>query len=81
MKKKQTIKSLWTRDDVKTHLKEIDISGTQFSAALKHSKNFVTDTKRFGVPLYVEIILTLAVEYKRSGGDAKTILEKFANQV
>lgn len=81
MKEKTTTQSNWTRDDVQIHLKKIGMKGVQFSTALKKATNFVTDMKRFGVPPYVEIILTLAVEHKRSGGDPKAILESFLPQI
>ncbi|TDA63671.1 hypothetical protein E0765_07495 [Sulfuricurvum sp. IAE1] len=77
MPKAKTNLSALTRSDVQDLLKQIDLTGVEFSAIMGKSKNFVTDMKRFGVPFYVEIILRLAVELKTNGGDPKSFLKQF----
>lgn len=80
-KQPPSLHSTMTRNQVQSLLKEIGMTGVEFSTSLGKAKNFVTDMKRFGVPLYVDIILTLAVEHKRLGGDPKEILNRYVNQV
>lgn len=77
MKKDQSSFSALARTDVQKLLKQLNISGVEFSSTLGRSKNFVTDMNRFGVPLYVEIILSMAVAWKEQGGDPKTFLKQY----
>lgn len=77
MKKEQSSFSALTRAGVQSMLKQLDINGVEFSSILGRSKNFVTDMNRFGVPLYVEIILSMAVAWKEEGGDPKTFFNQF----
>jgi hypothetical protein len=75
--RESTSLSILTRTDIQKLLKQLNITGVEFSSMLGRSKNFVTDMNRFGVPLYVEIILSMAVAWKEQGGDPKTFLKQY----
>jgi hypothetical protein len=75
--RESTSLSILTRTDIQKLLKQLNITGVEFSSMLGRSKNFVTDMNRFGVPLYVEIILSMAVTWKEQCGDPKTFLKQY----
>lgn len=77
MKKEQPSFSILTRADVQLMLEQLDMTGVEFSSIIGRAKNFVTDMNRFGVPLYVELILSMAVAWKEEGGDPKAFFDKF----
>lgn len=67
---------LMTPSEAKKLIKELDLTGVQFSQLLEKSRNYVSDFNREGVPENIVLVLKLAVECKRLGGDPIAVIKE-----
>ena len=64
-----------TFEEAKKLIKELGLSGKDFSSLLGKNQNYVTDFKRYGVPENIAIILNLSKELLDKKVTQKRILE------
>ena len=69
-----------TPNEAKEIIKNIGLTGVQFSELMDKNKNYVTDFNRYGVPKNIAIILTLCKELLSKKTSKKRILEILLKQ-